>query len=409
MESYETCPVDKNEQLPQPKETEHNVTQSSELVDDQRTEHLTTYFNRNKNESVRMHHDLAVMKDRKTRQPRTGRKSNNTSQAYNKPGFNGMHLQKQDHFSTKTTKRAKFNSNKHNPTATRVQQTLREKRSRSGQDEAGTTLVSGKAIYSSSQDKNKTRRNSQAHQHISRSTGTRTQLLQMKSERERAPEAACRKTTVASKHISETQDQGGIKEHDEDHHEEDCSGQDCNDNLNMTINNGATPRPKIERNAPSMHAASESEEDKLEDGSQNGRCPHQKSTPAASSISKHGLHRHPQERKRALESKPRRSHENGSTKTGECKIISKPEGEASTRNAIQRKSRSRDALQLQFGEDNLSEPALYQDPSSTSIVNQDTSSQETRDAQRLSDNHQGHRKRKRKSPKDNTNKRAYLI
>ena len=95
MESYEKRPVDENEQLPQPKETEHNVTQSSELVDDQRTEQLTTYFNRNKNASVRMHDDLAVMKNRKTRRLRTGSNSNNTSQACNEPGFNGKHLQKQ--------------------------------------------------------------------------------------------------------------------------------------------------------------------------------------------------------------------------------------------------------------------------------------------------------------------------
>ena len=59
--------MDKNKQLPQPKETEHNVTKPSELVDDQRTERLTTYHNRNKNELVRVHNDLAGMDDRKTR------------------------------------------------------------------------------------------------------------------------------------------------------------------------------------------------------------------------------------------------------------------------------------------------------------------------------------------------------
>ena len=67
MESCETRPVDQNKQLPQPKATEHNVTQSSELVDDQRTERLTTYFNRKENESVRVRNNRAVKNDIKAR------------------------------------------------------------------------------------------------------------------------------------------------------------------------------------------------------------------------------------------------------------------------------------------------------------------------------------------------------
>ena len=83
----------------------------------------------------------------------------------------------------------------------------------------------------------------------------RARLLQMKSKREQALEA-WRKSTAASKPISETQDQRGVKKH-----EEDCSGQD-----------GTNP----ERNVPSKHAVSESEEDQLEDDSQNGRRSNQK-------------------------------------------------------------------------------------------------------------------------------------
>lgn len=67
MEPYDTCPVDKNMQLPHPKASKHNMTQPSELVDGQ--PNLTAHFKRNKKQLVRVHNDLTVTDCEKSTSP----------------------------------------------------------------------------------------------------------------------------------------------------------------------------------------------------------------------------------------------------------------------------------------------------------------------------------------------------
>lgn len=133
VESDETCLVNKSKQLPHPKKTEHNVSQSSELVNDQHTKHLAVYLSGTKNGLMRVFRDLAVTDGRRTQRLSTGSGSEHTSQehrACNESGFTGIWLPEQQHSNSKETE----------TTTTNVEQTSWVTRSRLVQDTAEAPL-----------------------------------------------------------------------------------------------------------------------------------------------------------------------------------------------------------------------------------------------------------------------------